>query len=331
MNKLKKALPVPNTDSAFLIPNNNTNPVGRFAPSPTGSLHFGSLIAATASYLNIKTKENGQWLLRIEDVDTGRIQKGATDSIINTLASYGFEWDGDIVYQSQRSALYKEALDSISDFVYPCSCTRKSLMASSTNYNYIYPEFCRDGITNPDAKNLSIRILTPQTPFGFSDQCQTEPFFQNINKQVGDFILKRSDGLWAYQLAVVVDDALQGVTEVVRGADLFDNTPRQIYLQNLLGFPTPKYLHFPVVVDQAGKKFSKQNASPDIANDNKCATLTSVLNFLGQHPPKAEAFSSLDELWSWAFSHWNKNNIPKLMSQSFSTYKSAKNRGGGKI
>lgn len=315
------------TESSLAKNTKNTekNTIGRFAPSPTGPLHFGSLIAATASYLNAKahTPKNSQWLLRIEDIDTQRTQKGAAVSIINTLESYRFEWDGEITTQSQRSKLYQDALDSISEFIYPCSCTRKSLMASTGSYSYIYPGLCRDGITNPKAKNLSTRVLTNQTPFGFSDQCQAEVFCQNINKEVGDFILKRSDGLWAYQLAVVVDDALQGVTEIIRGADLFDNTPRQIYLQGLLGYPTPEYLHFPVVVDSAGKKLSKQNASPEVSSNQKRATLISALEFLGQKPPKVEEFSSLDDLWAWAFANWDASNIPKVMSQPFSSYKTS--------
>jgi len=318
LNKQKKALSAQNSDSAFFYSNKNNIPIGRFAPSPTGPLHFGSLIAATASYLNVKTKNNGKWLLRIEDVDTGRIQKGATNSIINTLEAYGFEWDGDIIYQSQRSSLYKDALDSIKELVYPCSCTRNSLMSSSsTQYSYRYPEYCRTGIRDPDASNISIRILTNQNPVGFFDLCQGEYFSQNINKEVGDFILKRSDGLWAYQLAVVVDDALQGITEVVRGADLFDNTPRQIYLQNMLGYPVPDYLHFPVVVDDKGKKLSKQNKTPEVSNIHIRTTLISVLAFLGQRPPKVKEFSSLNDLWEWAFTHWNEKSIPKIMSQPY--------------
>ena len=315
-----------------------TKTIGRFAPSPTGPLHFGSLIAATASYLSAKTKD-GQWLLRIEDVDTQREQRGATQSIINSLEAYGFKWDGEITYQSQRSKYYQEALNALGDLIYPCSCTRKSLMASTGSYSYIYPGFCREGMTNQDAQNYSIRVLTDDKPVCFIDQCQAPddtndmeahpPTFtwslnspqelcQNINKKVGDFILKRTDGLWAYQLAVVVDDALQGITEVVRGADLFDNTPRQIYLQGLLGYPQPSYLHFPVAVDNSGKKLSKQNLSPEISLDQKREILVSTLDFLGQQPPQASEFSSLDDLWQWALQNWNVGDIPKVMMQACS-------------
>ncbi len=296
-----------------MLEENTHKVIGRFAPSPTGPLHFGSLIAATASYLNTQKSPNSQWLLRIEDVDTQREQKGASQSIISSLESYGFEWDGEVTFQSQRSEFYKVALESIKNFIYPCSCTRKSLMASTGSYSYIYPGFCRNGIID-STKNKSIRLLSNEDAICFTDQCQEKEYCQNINKEIGDFILKRSDGLWAYQLAVVVDDALQDVTEVVRGADLFDNTPRQIYLQKLLGYPQPQYLHFPVAVDASGKKLSKQNLSPEIPANQKRATLVSALAFLGQAPPTADEFSSLDDLWRWAFLNWDAKNIPKVMT-----------------
>jgi len=290
--------------------------VGRFAPSPTGPLHFGSLIAAVASYLCARQHESGKWLLRIEDVDTQRIQKGATQSIIQTLENYGFEWDGKIVYQSQRSEAYEAALNSISDQIYPCSCTRKELhsTASTGKFSYIYPGFCRNGITNTDAVNLSIRVRTNNEIVCFKDQCQLQEYCQNIANDVGDFILKRSDGLFAYHLAVVVDDAWQQVTDIIRGADLFDNTPRQIYLQRLLSYPQTNYLHFPVAVNPAGKKLSKQNLSPEVSTLNKRATLVKALNFLGQKTPDSNEFSSLNDLWLWAMQNWNSARIPKTLT-----------------
>ena len=291
--------------------------IGRFAPSPTGPLHFGSLVAAVASYLCARQYENRKWLLRIEDIDTQREQKGATESIIRTLESYGFEWDGDITYQSQRSDLYTQALESISELIYPCSCTRKSLMASTGSYSYIYPGLCRDKPTNSEAVNLSIRVKTNADETCFQDKCQPEPFCQNINKDIGDFILKRSDGLWGYQLAVVVDDALQQITEVVRGADLFDNTPRQLYLHHILNInkhTPPSFLHFPVVVDTEGKKLSKQNLSPEISADKKRATLIQALKFLGHNPPDQKEFSNLNDCWKWAIVNWDNDKIPKIMT-----------------
>ncbi len=290
--------------------------IGRFAPSPTGSLHFGSLIAAIASYLSVRHQQ-GKWLLRIEDVDIHRKQKGASSAIIHALESYGFEWDGDIVFQSQRTSAYEEALAAISDKTYPCSCTRKELQAAALTgkFSYIYPGFCREKLKNKTANQLSIRVKTNTDQICFDDRCQPEKFCQNIKKEIGDFVLKRSDGLFAYQLAVVVDDAWQGITEVVRGADLFDNTPRQIYLQNLLGFSHPDYLHFPVAIDHSGKKLSKQNLSPEISLASKRLNLINALDFLGQQPPALAEFSSLDNVWLWAIKHWNADRIPKKLSK----------------
>ncbi len=291
--------------------------IGRFAPSPTGPLHFGSLIAATASYLCAKQHQCSKWLLRIEDVDIQREQAGATLSIIKTLETYGFIWDDEIIYQSQRNELYQAALESLKDHVYPCSCTRKVLreLSALTQYSYIYPGYCRDGIKNPANTHQSIRVKTNNKPVCFSDACQPQEYCQNIEQEVGDFILKRSDGLYAYQLAVVVDDALQKVNQVVRGADLFDITPRQIYLQDLLGYPTPQYLHFPVAVDEAGKKLSKQKLSPEIPSQQKRATLIKALAFLGQQPPKLKEFSSIQDLWQWALNHWDASKIPQVMTK----------------
>lgn len=309
--------------------NSNQAKIGRFAPSPTGALHFGSLIAAIASYLCARQHYDGQWLLRIEDVDIERKQKGATTSILHALEAYAFKWDGEVTYQSQRTEHYQTALDSISEHVYPCSCTRKYLQALSTNmtYGYNYPGLCRNGIQNKDVKNPSIRILTNNSATDsistsnhkicFQDECQPEYFCQDIEADIGDFILKRRDGLFAYQLAVVVDDHLQRVNHVVRGADLFDNTPRQIYLQQLLGYQTPDYLHFPVATTADGRKLSKQNLSTEITLRDTSLMLQTLINglqFLGQSPPKLSEFSSLEDFWKWAITHWNRDNIPKVMN-----------------
>jgi len=304
-------------------PNKNIDsPIGRFAPSPTGPLHFGSLIAATASYLATKQDPDGKWLLRIEDVDTQREQDGASQSIIETLESFGFMWDGEILYQSHQNEKYQAALESISSRIYPCSCTRKYLQSllDAETYGYIYPGICRNGINKPDIENPSIRVKTSSEEICFQDLCQPDIFCQDIEHEIGDFILKRRDGLYAYQLAVVVDDALQGINQVVRGSDILDNTPRQIYLQRLLGYPQPEYLHFPNAVTADGKKLSKQNHSPAISTENnsrikKIETLLAALEFLGQNPPNSSDFESLDDLWQWAFQHWENDNIPKVMSK----------------
>lgn len=295
--------------------------IGRFAPSPTGPLHFGSLIAATASYLCARQKQ-GQWLLRIEDVDKPRTQKGATKSIIQALEDYGFEWNDKIRYQSEHSQDYQNALDQLQPFTYPCSCTRKSLQtrAATGRFSYIYPGYCRNGLSQPLASQKSIRIRSdvpgclnqPE----FIELCQIKPYSQIIEKEVGDFILKRSDGLFSYQLAVVVDDHLQGITDIVRGADLFDNTPRQNYLQCLLGYSQPRYLHFPVAVYDTGKKLSKQNASPAISLQNKRKSLLSALDFLGQKPPALDNFSSVNDIWQWAVQNWDIDFIPKRLTQT---------------
>jgi len=309
-------IPTPPFFDAFATHN---QPIGRFAPSPTGSLHFGSLIAAVASYLYAR-QQKGKWLVRIEDVDTQRCNEKASISIIKTLEAYDFEWDGEIIYQTQRNDAYQVALDSIKEYTYPCSCTRKKLLATAPagKFGYIYPEFCRNGVMNSDRANknhLSIRLKTNADRVCFEDQCQKGRFCQNINEDIGDFILKRGDGLFAYQLAVVVDDAWQGISQIVRGADLYDNTPRQIYLQKILGYPQPDYLHFPVAIDRSGRKLSKQSLSPEILLTGKRANLIKALDFLGQAPPLIDHFSSLNDLWSWAFKNWNTSKIPKQMTQ----------------
>lgn len=297
--------------------NSNSHYIGRFAPSPSAPLHFGSLIAATASYLCARQHTKGKWLLRIEDIDEQRCQPKYSNAIIKTLENFGFQWDREIIYQSKRSNIYQTALDSLDVDTYPCSCTRKQLSALNNNLKigYIYPGLCRETLTNPESKQFAIRVKTNTNEICFNDTCQSKKTFcQNIKQEIGDFILKRSDGIFAYQLAVVVDDAEQGITHVVRGADLFDNTPRQIFLQQLLGFPTPEYLHFPVAVNAEGKKLSKQSHSPEIVIKNKRAQLINALRFLGQPVTKVEDFEKLDDLWQWAVQNWDESLIPKKMT-----------------
>jgi len=294
--------------------------IGRFAPSPTGALHLGSLIAATASYLNIRQQKNNLWLLRIEDLDNQRSQEKHTKTIINQLEAYGFVWDDEIMYQSQRTQAYQAAFDRLSDFIFPCSCTRKSLQAdqrSSTTqsqYSYIYPGTCRNKPITHDLKNCSFRIHTNPDKQCFTDEIQGR-YCQNLASNVGDFVLKRADGSFTYQLAVVVDDAFQGINQITRGADLLDNTPRQLYLQKLLDISSPDYAHFPVITTNDGKKLSKQNQSPEISTNNKRATLIKVLTFLGQSPPDTSEFAHLSDLWSFAIQNWDQNKIPKVLSQ----------------
>lgn len=289
--------------------------IGRFAPSPTGSLHFGSLVAATASYLAART-ENGRWLLRIEDLDKPREQPGAADHIIQTLAAFGFEWDGEILYQSRRLAAYQAALSALTPHTYPCTCSRKAMQQAGHygNLGLIYAGTCRSQTQSPTTQQYAIRLRTHDEPVCFHDAIQGD-YCQRLASELGDFVIRRADGLFAYQLAVVVDDAFQGVNQIVRGADLLDNTPRQLYLQHLLGFAQPRYAHVPLAVSSDGQKLSKQNLAPAISTAQGLQTLTAALRFLGQNPPPAHAFASFTELWDWAIAHWCTGQVPRVTTQ----------------
>jgi glutamyl-Q tRNA(Asp) synthetase len=236
--------------------------VGRFAPSPTGPLHFGSLVAAVASWLDARAN-GGRWLVRIEDVDTSRTVPGAADHILRTLEAFGLAWDGEVAWQSRRTQLYEEHLERLraTRHVYRCRCTRKEIADSGLMglEGAIYPGTCR-GLGLAPGPGLAERMIAPAQPVTFLDRAMGT-VAQDVSRDIGDFVVKRRDGLHAYQLAVVVDDALQGVTDVVRGADLLWSTPRQILLQRALGFATPRYLHFPVVTNESGEKLSKQTGA----------------------------------------------------------------------
>ena len=287
---------------------------GRFAPSPTGPLHFGSLICAVASYLQAKAN-HGDWLVRMEDIDPPREPKGAADDILRTLEAYALFWDQDTVYQSTRSKLYEEYLFHLENqkLTYPCCCSRKQIRESSNqSSNPVYPESCR-GRSFSGKSPHSIRIQTEYQTIEFEDVVQGV-FAQNIRKEVGDFILKRADGLYAYQLAVVIDDAEQNVSEIVRGSDLLDNTPRQIFLQQLLGFPQPRYAHVPIATIN-GDKMSKQTKAPAVLTHNPVATAVQVLKFLGQPVPDNWQWASIEELWRWAIPRWDISAVPKILSR----------------
>lgn len=256
--------------------------VGRFAPSPTGPLHFGSLVAAVASWLDARAN-NGKWLVRIEDVDTTRSVEGAGDQILRTLEAFGLAWDGEVLWQSRRGDHYEAALERLraQGYVYRCRCSRKEIADSGLTglEGAIYPGTCsRLGLSGP---GLAERMVAPSEPVGFVDRA-VGAVTQNIAREIGDFVVKRRDGLFAYQLAVVVDDALQGVTDVVRGADLLWSTPRQIALARALGFRAPRYLHFPVVTNAEGEKLSKQTGAEAIDPGEAVALLGHALAFLGQ-------------------------------------------------
>jgi glutamyl-Q tRNA(Asp) synthetase len=276
--------------------------VGRFAPSPTGPLHFGSLVAATASYLQAKAHD-GRWLLRIEDIDPPREQAGATDAILNALDRYGFEWDEEIIFQSGRLEAHERAVQSLLDrkLAYPCSCSRRDLAdAPRGPLGSIYPGTCRDGC---DAAETAIRLRTTHAPISFVDGLQGLQT-QHLERDSGDFIIRRRDGLIAYHLAVVVDDAIDGITEIVRGIDLMDSTPRQIWLQQLLGCGTPDYAHIPVVTHPNGDKLSKLTGAPGIPLHDATRALCAALVALQQEPPSSLQDCGLAEVWQWAIENW---------------------------
>lgn len=292
---------------------NDTPYIGRFAPSPTGPLHFGSLIAAIASYLEAKT-QHGHWLVRMEDVDELRNVKGAADDILHTIENYGFEWDGDIIYQTQRKDAYADALQTLIDneLIYRCTCSRKKLrvIAEQGEYGSIYPGTCADK-NHDEKREHALRIRTRDAVYGFKDSVMGN-FSHNPKKAIGDFILKRRDGLFAYQLAVVVDDEFQNITDVVRGFDLLDSTPRQIYLQECLGYQTPGYAHLPIAVNGLGDKLSKQTGAPGIKSNFDAGAMYLALKFLGQNPTPDLAHESKENLWQWALENWDLNKIPKM-------------------
>lgn len=283
---------------------------GRFAPSPTGPLHFGSLVAAVGSYLDAR-HHHGTWLVRMEDLDTPRCMPGAADGILRTLEAFGLHWDEEVICQSRRTAAYDEALHDLqaANAVYPCCCTRKEIADSALHgiEGYVYPGTCRNGPVHQRA-TPAWRVRTTDTPVGFDDALQG-PQSQRLESEIGDFVVKRADGLYAYQLAVVVDDAYQHITHIVRGADLLLSTARQIHLQRLLGLPTPAYKHLPVAVNAQGEKLSKQTLAPAIPTDHVVATLISILIFLRQQPPAELKDGSVEEVLGWAVRNWQSDRL----------------------
>lgn len=288
---------------------------GRFAPSPTGPLHFGSLIAAAGSYLDARWN-GGVWLVRIEDLDRPREAKGAADAILRTLEGYGFEWDGPVVWQSRRGAVYAAALEHLErdGAVFPCACTRREISDSTLGGTSepIYPGTCRSGIP-AGRRARAIRARVDDAVIGFEDRLQGK-IEQNLAHEVGDFVVRRADGLFAYQMAVVVDDFEQGVTDVVRGADLLASTPRQMLLQRRMGYPAPQYMHLPVAVNRNGEKLSKQTLAAALAPAESPPQLWRALRFLGQEPPTELKTEGIATLWSWALANWQAGKIPRKRS-----------------
>ena len=276
---------------------------GRFAPSPTGPLHFGSLVAALAGYLDARAA-GGEWLVRMEDLDAPRTVPGADAGILRTLERFGFEWNGPVIYQSRRSEAYRTALGRLTQagVAYPCSCSRRETPGG------VYPGTCRGGVRDP-GKPQAWRVRVKDVAVTFEDRL-LGPQRQNLARDAGDFVVLRADGLFAYQLAVVVDDAVQGIDNVVRGADLLDSTPRQIWLQELLGLSRPRYLHVPVVTNEAGEKLSKQTFAPPLNPDEPTTELRRALRFLGQPEPTG---ATAPEIMRAAIANWNPAAIPRLM------------------
>ncbi|EGM79452.1 glutamyl-queuosine tRNA(Asp) synthetase [Rheinheimera sp. A13L] len=282
---------------------------GRFAPSPSGPLHFGSLIAAVGSYLQAKSQQ-GQWLVRMEDIDTPRMQAGAADSILRTLERYQLLWDGEVWVQSQRLDRYQQVLEQFKQqqLTYACNCNRSRIQSLGQGYD----GFCRD--KNLTEGTLAWRLKAPATATSFTDQRAGEIQIP-ATLAAEDYILKRRDGLFAYQLVVVVDDMDQGITEVVRGADLIDLTTRQQALFQLLGAATPAYMHLPLAVVEPGFKLSKQNHAPTVEFWPVSETLAAVLRFLGHPPPKELQGADARELLAWACSHWQISQVPSQTEQ----------------
>ena len=294
--------------------------IGRFAPSPTGRLHIGSLLTAVASYLDAR-QHDGTWLVRMEDLDPPREMAGAASDILHTLEAFSLCWDGEVMYQHDRHDAYQAALEALqaADEVYPCYCSRKDIAALNPVQGvdgWVYPKICAEPLhpseqayrPHRDDKTSAWRVRVPDAVYGFDDAIVGH-YQQNLAQEVGDFVLKRADGWWAYQLAVVVDDAEQGMSHVVRGQDLLVSTPRQLYLQQLLGLPQPHYAHLPLLTNAQGQKWSKQTRAPALDVKHRVALLNQVLGILGL--PKRPAHDmTCAELLAWAVPLWAIEKVP---------------------
>ena len=296
--------------SSFAAMTAKTSPayIGRFAPTPSGHLHFGSLVAALASYLDARSV-GGRWLLRMEDLDPPREEPGAQAAILKALESYGFEWDGEMIRQSDRHEAYAQVLGQLFNLglAYACTCSRKQLEP----YHGIYPGLCRNA--GHACEDAAIRLRVPELEYHFIDRVQGE-YRQHLAREVGDFVIRRRDGLYAYQLAVVLDDAWQGITDIVRGADLLDSTPRQLYLQELLGLSQPRYLHLPLITQPDGNKLGKSYRSPPLTEDQATPLLLRALRALGQKPGVELADAAPAELLKWGTAHWDAGLIPRTLT-----------------
>jgi len=281
--------------------------IGRFAPSPSGPLHMGSLIAALASYLDARS-HNGTWLMRMEDLDPPRESAEAADQILCALDALGLHWDGPVLYQSQRYPAYAEAIATLQaqHKVFACDCTRQQVL----DHGGVYPGTCRDRGLG-DGKGIALRCRVSDWLMTFTDAIQG-PQQQPLQSAVGDFVIRRKDGLYAYQLAVVVDDGFQNITHVVRGIDLLDSTPRQRYLRQLLNLPRPQYSHIPVIVNSDGQKLSKQHHAPAIDILNPARLLVEALTYLQQQPDPQLLSATPADILAWATARWQPARLGAL-------------------
>jgi glutamyl-Q tRNA(Asp) synthetase len=308
VNAAKSSTATETTDTADALGKRRDGYVGRFAPSPTGDLHLGSLYTAAASFLDARAN-GGRWLLRVEDLDGPRVVPGSADGILRTLSRFGFEWDGDVVRQSDCADRYAAALDDLRGrgLTFQCSCSRLQLAEDER-----YPGHCRNGPLKPGTP-CATRVRVDQAAIQFSDRIQGT-FRQDVAATVGDMLVRRRDQLFAYVLAVVVDDAAQRVTHVVRGADLLDNTPRQIHLQRLLGLPAPDYAHVPLLLEPDGRKLAKSSRSVQLDGGTPLPLLIKVFDLLNLSPPPELDLATVPEAWSWATARWNIDRPPKRLT-----------------
>ncbi|MBJ6799972.1 tRNA glutamyl-Q(34) synthetase GluQRS [Geomonas propionica] len=300
------------------MPTDKTQTVGRFAPSPTGPLHVGSLVAALGSYL-IAKNAGGLWLLRMEDLDLPRVVPGIADDMMATLEKLGFHWDGEVLFQSRRTEHYRAAAEQLQQrgLAYACGCTRSEIaqIASAPHEDgLVYPGLCRDGLPAEKVER-ALRVKVYDEVISFDDGIMGR-YSQHLTASCGDFVIHRADGPYAYHLAVVVDDAASGVNQVVRGADLLASTPRQIYLQRIFGFPTPSYCHLPLVTGPDGAKLSKRDNAVSLAAGRDLTReggglLFAALCFLGQSPPPELQHAAPAELLGWGVAHLDVAAIPK--------------------
>jgi glutamyl-Q tRNA(Asp) synthetase len=286
--------------------------VGRFAPSPTGRLHFGSLLAALASHCDARSR-GGRWLVRIDDLDAARAIPGMDADILRTLEAYGFSWDGEVAYQSRNLIHYEAAFTTLRDrgWLYPCGCSRRDLAEAprAIDGSTLYPGTCRKGL--PPGRTARAWRFRAEGCVVFDDRIQGR-VVEDLPREVGDFVVKRADGVFAYQLAVVIDDALASVTDVVRGADLLGSTARQIALHRALGLPVPRYAHLPVAVDAHGDKLSKQTLARPLEAAEASVRIAQALDFLGHAPPAELRGAPPAELLAWAVAHWTIDEVPAL-------------------